>query len=214
MKYLPIALLLLLTTSSIYAQVPLSAQDKARMQQAVDGILPVLQTTKYQDSLVLRTPSLPLDVTDTLVKQLASLLEATVKDKKNDGVGIAAPQIGINKQLFLIQRFDKQGYPFEAFLNPSIRWKSQLMQSGTEGCLSIPDSMAKVDRHYAIMVAYQTLNGDWKEEIIEGFTAVIFQHEYDHLIGVLFLDRVQEQAAKSYITPKTPLKISPNFYTR
>lgn len=108
--------------------------------------------------------------------------------QKEEGVGIAAPQIGINRNVFLIQRFDKENFPFEEFINPKIIWASELYQRGPEGCLSIPGFRADIWRHYVIQVEYFSLSGIKKTEIIEGFTAVIFQHEYDHLIGRLITD--------------------------
>ncbi len=170
------------------------------------GLLRVLQTTVKEDSLKLRRMAQQLDVKEPKLQEFIDLLLHTVQDPDNEGVGIAAPQVGVNKQLFLIQRFDKEGDPFEAILNPVILWTSNLIQAGREGCLSIPDTMGIVNRHYSIRVQYQTPAGTWNTEIIEGFTAVIFQHEYDHLTGKLFLDRLAEQEQRQYVAPQH------NFY--
>jgi peptide deformylase len=62
-----------------------------------------------------------------------------------------------------------------------------------EGCLSIPDIAGAVYRNYTIQLIYWDLEGKFHEEIVEGFTAVVFQHEYDHLNGTLFTDRLKEQ---------------------
>lgn len=158
----------------------------------------VLKTTNKSDSLILRKPTAALLPNDPSIQLLFKVLLATVKDEQNDGVGIAAPQIGISRSIFLLQRFDKNEQPFEAILNPMIIWKSNLIQNGREGCLSIPDTMGIVDRHYCIVVKYQQLNGQWIEEMLEGFTAIIFQHEFDHLNGILFLDRLQQQTQVNY----------------
>ncbi|MBC8882444.1 peptide deformylase [Flavobacterium piscinae] len=105
-----------------------------------------------------------------------------------------APQVGINRNLFWVQRFDKPGEPFEFYINPKIIWRSELLRKGMEGCLSIPEDRGDVYRNYTIKVTYFDLKGNFKEEIVEGFTAVIFQHEEDHLNGILFTDRIIEQA--------------------
>lgn len=189
-----------------WSQEYLNKQDLAAMKQAKNGVMRVLLTTNKVDSLSLRASSLPVNLNDTNYKQLASLLLTTVTDSVYDGVGIAAPQVGINKQMFLIQRFDKEGNPFEVFINPSIYWTSNLVQTGREGCLSIPGINGMVDRYYAIGITYQDINGAWQKEILEGFTAIIFQHEFDHLVGIFFTDRLLEQANKTYIQPSQQYK--------
>ena len=200
---------ILLLTATLFVAGNLKGQKlldrdelKIIQQPTEKGLLRVLQTTVKDDSLKLRRTAEKLNVKDPKLQLLISLLLRTVQDPENEGVGIAAPQVGINKQLFLIQRFDKDGTPFEAIVNPAIVWTSNLVQSGREGCLSIPDTMGIVDRFYSIQVKYQTPSGTWKTEVLEGFTAIIFQHEYDHLTGTLFLDRLTEQQQRQYITPQ------------
>jgi len=107
------------------------------------------------------------------------------------GVGIAAPQVGILKDMIWVQRFDKEGFPFEVYINPVIRQYSTKKQDCREGCLSIPDrSDTTKTRAYAILLEYDRLSGDHITEMVEDFTAVIFQHEIDHLHGVLYLDHL------------------------
>lgn len=205
-KILLTLVLAMLNYSALWSQSKLSSSDLKRMEQAKNGVMEVLLTTNAKDSLLLRTKSEAVDLKDENYKKLAQLLLATVTDSSQDGVGIAAPQVGINKRMFLIQRFDKDALPFQVIINPSIHWTSNLIQSGKEGCLSIPNVMGMVDRYYAIDVHYQDLEGYWHNEILEGFTAIIFQHEFDHLNGVLFIDRLIEQAQKKYIQPTQPYK--------
>lgn len=168
--------------------------------------LTVLKTTNKADSLLLRQIALPVNVQDAQLPLLIKKMQQTVSHPDNDGVGIAAPQIGINIQLFLIQRFDKANDPFQVFINPTIYWTSNLIQTGNEGCLSIPDITGMVDRYYAIGVQYQDEKGQWHKEILEGFTAIIFQHEFDHINGVLFVDRLLEQSKRNYKQPKQSYK--------
>lgn len=157
----------------------------------------VLQTTVNKDSVILRTQSDDIKHDDPSLATLASRMLATVQDPAHPGVGIAAPQIGINKNLIWVQRFDKAKQPFEFYVNPKIIWRSQLLRKGAEGCLSIPDRKEDVIRSYSIKLQYtDRKTGKPIEELIEGFTAVIFQHEVDHLYGILYPDRIEEQQQK------------------
>lgn len=132
----------------------------------------------------------------------------TVMNPDHADVGIAAPQVGINKNVIWVQRFDKKGEPFEFFINPKIIWRSQLTRLGTEGCLSIPDQREETERSYAIRLQYWDKKGNIIEENIEGFTAVIFQHEVDHLYGILYPDRLEEQAKRKNIELNEKIKFS------
>jgi peptide deformylase len=118
-------------------------------------------------------------------KMMASLMEEI-------GVGIAAPQIGVNRRVIIVQRLDKDEKPFEYYYNPVITEKRGELIEGWEGCLSVPDGFGKVLRHQDIDVEYdknERGNIVRIKERIEGWTAVIFQHEIDHLDGILFIDK-------------------------
>ena len=158
----------------------------------------VLLTTSDNDTKVLQAISKDIDPKDPMTKLLADRMYATVQDELSKGVGIAAPQVGINRNAIWVQRFDKTGDPFEFYINPKITWLSSILRHGNEGCLSIPDERGKVYRSLALQLNYFDLEGNQFEEIIEGFTAVIFQHEYDHLQGILFTDRLKEQEQMEY----------------
>ena len=162
------------------------------------AMMRVLQITNEADAKILRGVSTDINLRDESLPQLIDRMLATVKDPANTGVGIAAPQIGINRNVILVQRFDKQGEPIEAYLNPKIRWKSALLRKGAEGCLSIADKRGDVLRSYTIELTYFDITGKFHDEIIEGFTAVIFQHETDHLLGILFTDRLEQQTVQEY----------------
>jgi len=153
----------------------------------------VWKTTSLSDSLLLRQESEPVDLSGdlTTVELFTQRLFATVRDSLSMGVGIAAPQVGILKDIIWVQRFDKEGFPFEVYLNPVIKQYSTKKQDCREGCLSIPDrSDTTKTRAYAILLEYDTLSGEHITEMVEDFTAVIFQHEIDHLHGILYLDRL------------------------
>ena len=114
---------------------------------------------------------------------------ATVRDSLNEGVGIAAPQVGISRQLVAVQRLDKTGEPFEFYVNPEIIYFSQDTVLGQDGCLSIPGRMGAVYRSKEIVVRYRDeLSFEWRQDTVREFTARIFQHEIDHLNGILYTD--------------------------
>ncbi len=126
---------------------------------------------------------------DEVLHHFIQRLYATVTDTANAGVGIAAPQVGISKNIIWVQRFDKIDYPFEVYINPEITYYSEQRQPCREGCLSIPNrSDTLLVRSEEIQIEYFNKIGEFKKEKVSGFTAVIFQHEIDHLNGVLYTD--------------------------
>lgn len=153
----------------------------------------VFKINNPSDSLILRTvcEDVVPDSNDIVLRKLINRMYATVRDSINDGVGIAAPQVGILKNVIWVQRFDKEGEPFEVYMNPKILQYSILAQTRREGCLSIPDRRDTLQcRSYAILLDYTNFKNERKIEMIEGFTAIIFQHEIDHLNGILYTDYV------------------------
>ena len=173
-----------------------------------NSLLHVYQITEPKELSVLKKPSEDLKFDDPLLEKLAARMLLTVKNPEHPGVGIAAPQVGINKNVIWVQRLDKAGEPFELYINPKIIWRSKLIRMGAEGCLSIPELREDVKRSYAVKLQYIDEKGSVKEELIEGFTAVIFQHEVDHLYGILFPDRIEESGKVEY----EPLTEKPLFF--
>lgn len=179
---------------SISASNPYSSSQKELIHSGnINEVMRLFLITDKQDSVLLRTKSEPIDLNTELetTNLLAKRLLKTVNDPKNAGVGIAAPQVGILKQMIAVQRFDKKGVPFEIYINPIIRQYSVKTQFCLEGCLSIPDKIDTTkNRAYAILLEYDRMDGSHEIEMIEAFTAVIFQHEIDHLNGILFTDHL------------------------
>ncbi len=137
-------------------------------------------------------------------ERLVGRMLATVRNPENEGVGIAAPQVGILRRIVAVQRFDKEGEPFEIFVNPEIIRYSAERQSGEEGCLSLPDVSGCVSRAKQVTLRY--LDGrtfEKREEVIDGFTAVIVQHEIDHLDGRLFTDLLLPDENNRNTVPET-----------
>ena len=189
---------LVLLGTSVEAQKKIGKEDVALIKSGKSTEpMRVLQVTNPKDLKILKDVSRPVDAKDPNLKLLAERMLATVKDEQ--GVGIAAPQVGLNIKAIWVQRFDKEGKPFEFFVNPEIKWMSSVLRLGAEGCLSIPNERGEVYRSLVIDLAYETLEGEKKRELVEGFTAVIFQHEYDHLIGKLFTERIKEQKQGTFI---------------
>lgn len=105
-----------------------------------------------------------------------------------DGVGLAAPQIGVNKRLMVFNEEGEEDYGDEMVLaNPKIVKASEVLKLGAEGCLSFPKIRGRVERHEWIEVEYQNLAGETVHHRFTGLSSVIFQHEYDHLDKVSYL---------------------------
>lgn len=186
-----ISVFLLLAFSLVACAERLSESEQALIRRHGGGIMPVMSIAHETDSLLLRRSSAELSESIALSEDFAMLkasMLATVRDPENEGVGIAAPQVGVLRRVVAVQRFDKEGEPFEFFLNPQIVERSSTTQFGGEGCLSVPDLSGNVERAEWIVLRYR--DEAWREhqEMIKGFTAVIFQHEVDHLDGRLFID--------------------------
>ncbi len=170
--------------------------------------LHVYQITDESELAILKNISRDIHPNDPLLQMLAARMLVTVQDPEHTGVGIAAPQVGINRNVIWVQRFDKIDTPFEFYINPKIIWRSKLSRQGAEGCLSIPDRKEEIERSYAIRIRYIGPDGSLKEENVEGFTAVIFQHEIDHLLGILYPDRLKEQLQEERIPLNEKIEFS------
>jgi len=148
-----------------------------------------LNSVESEDA-VLRKVSKKALINSEGYDKLEKLMSRELESGK--GVGIAAPQVGVNRRIIIVQRLDKEGHPFEFYYNPEIVKKTGEQKEGWEGCLSIPAGFGKVMRWYDIDLEYDVAKDGAiarEHEKIQGFTAVIFQHEIDHLDGVLFIDR-------------------------
>ena len=178
--------------------------------ESTDSIMRVLTVEDSLDNAVLRAPSKDFSIealrSETFA-ELERLMVATVTHPSQDGVGIAGPQVGLNRRVVAVQRFDKGAagadgemeYPFEVYPNIRIIWASDSLSAGPEGCLSVPGRRGDVLRSQEIVVEYADMTSirdtscediPMIRDTVRGFTAVIFQHEIDHLEGVLYIDRL------------------------
>ena len=167
--------------------------EELKLIHGADSIMRVLTVEDSTDNAVLRARS--TDLPDRALRsddyaRLAGLMKATVTHPSQDGVGIAAPQVGLNRRVVAVQRFDKEGEPFEVYPNIRIVWASDSLAYGPEGCLSVPDRREEVLRSQKIVIEYTDSSLRTARDTVKGFTAVIFQHEVDHLDGILYIDRL------------------------
>jgi peptide deformylase len=128
-----------------------------------------------------------------------------------NGVGIAAPQVSVPKRIFILSSRPNIRYPNApemeptAVINPEIISYSDETVKDWEGCLSIPGIRGLVPRHTSVYVKYLLRDGTWIEREYSDFIARIFQHEFDHLNGVLFLDRLESNT--DIITEREYMKL-------
>ena len=144
------------------------------------------------DSAILRASSTDLGPAELASAQLQTLLAKmyrTLTDPSQDGVGIAAPQVGINRRIVMVMRYDKPGKPIEPYLNIKIDSLLGAPVPGPEGCLSVPPYRGVVKRAPKVQISYLQADGTPVTELVEGYSAIIFQHECDHLDGILYTDR-------------------------
>ena len=158
--------------------------------------MPILRQIAQLGQPVLRRAAEKVtDPADPALQALIDDMLATVAEA--DGVGIAAPQVFEPLTLFIIASRPNPRYPRAplmkppAMVNPELLWMSDETKKEWEGCLSIPGLRGLVPRHRRVGVRYLTRNGEMREEEYGGFLARVFQHEFDHVQGVVFIDRVE-----------------------
>ena len=147
----------------------------------------------------MRQKARPVTRFDDDLQQLVDDMIETMREAP--GVGLAAPQIGKSLRLTVIETLpevDEEGNEIEdsrdlyVIANPEITWRSRNMVDGIEGCLSIPGYVGEVERHEEIRVRALDRHGKPLKLKVNGWTARIFQHEIDHLNGVLYIDQLTE----------------------
>ncbi len=150
---------------------------------------------KLGEPILRQTAKKVEDINSKHIQDIISKMLVCVK--KSKGVGLAAPQIFEPYQILIISSSPNERYPNaplmkdEVLINPKIINKSKEKQKDWEGCLSIPGIRALIPRYTKIEVEYKTINNTTKSIVFEDFIARIFQHEHDHLIGKVYIDRVE-----------------------
>ncbi len=148
---------------------------------------------------VLRQQTIPIEsVTSELRELLADLIETM---HNAEGIGLAAPQIGRLERIFVVDvsallntlpEEDQSAIPKQpmVFINPEVRWESDMEVEFEEGCLSIPDIREPVCRPESVEIIYRDENMKKQSFLVKGILARVIQHEYDHLEGILFTDHI------------------------
>jgi peptide deformylase len=159
---------------------------------------------------ILRRETDSVTTFDHTLKQLVDDMAQTMYDAP--GVGLAAPQIGISRQVIVVDLSKTKGKKdFMCLINPKIV-SNEGFQIDEEGCLSIPDLTSKVKRFKRIVVSYQDIDGKPAEISAEDRFAVVLQHEIDHLHGILFIDHIsslKRQLYKKKVKKMRSLEASP-----
>jgi peptide deformylase len=140
---------------------------------------------------VLKTRAAPVEDFDEALERLAEEMLATMREQ--EGVGLAANQVGRLKRI-LVAALEDDEY---VLVNPVIEKASETTTSGPEGCLSIPGIQVVVERPTVIKISGRDVSGEPIKIEVEGLLARIFQHEVDHLDGVLILDRTDRASRKA-----------------
>ena len=165
-----------------YKMTTSTIQNRSKGAGAIPKLLPIITNPNP----ILRKKSVEIKQIQTKqFQQLCLDMAKTMKEK--DGVGLAAPQIGQNIRLIVINAKDGA----ICMINPKITKKSLIKEWGEEGCLSIPNVFGQVKRHKKITCKYLDKNGKENKIQAQGLMARVIQHEIDHLDGVLFIDKIK-----------------------
>ena len=155
----------------------------------------ILEIAQLGDPIIRKRSAEVIDIHDPQVQALIDNLFATVAEE--NGMGIAAPQVSVSKRIIILSPKPNARYPYAptmepiVMINPETTWASSDKEKDWEGCLTVPGIRGLVPRHRTIQVRYQSRNGEIIEKEYDGFLARVFQHEVDHLDGLVFLDRIE-----------------------
>lgn len=127
------------------------------------------------------------DTGNKSIEKLIARMKATVR-ATDIGIGITAPQVGHAIRLFII--CDKDQKDFKIYINPVIIALKGSKKTDMEGCLSIPKAFGRVERFQKVKIKYYDEDLNLQIDLVKGFDARVIQHEYDHLEGKLFIDRI------------------------
>ena len=150
----------------------------------------------------LRQTAAPVEPAHVADPELQTLIDDMIETMHDaDGVGLAAPQVGVSLQLFVYLSFphgpDGDAVA-KALVNPALAPERGDLVEDWEGCLSIPDLRGLVPRHLAIRVRGLDRHGKPVDEKVEGLEARILQHEFDHLNGIVYLDRMRDMRSLAF----------------
>jgi peptide deformylase len=150
------------------------------------AILPILETPDPR----LKVKSLPVTAVDDDLRRLMDDMLETMYDAP--GIGLAAIQVGEPVRVLVIDLQENEEKQPRYFVNPEVLSASDELSWYNEGCLSVPDQYAEVERPARIRVRYLDYHGAPQEEDMDGLIATCLQHEMDHLEGILFIDHLSK----------------------
>ena len=146
---------------------------------------------KTYGDFALRGENKNIEKVDDSIKEILNSMVETMRNI--NGVGLAAPQVGINLKMFVMEA--EEGI-IRKIINPELTQYSEIQIDHEEGCLSVPGIYKKVKRPESISVKYLNENGERIEEELDESWARVFQHENDHLDGILFVDKIAPVAKR------------------
>jgi peptide deformylase len=200
----PICFIVLSIFSISLIAAQFSSMEKILIHKdSIDTPMRILVVTNEEDSLFLRQKCEDVNITADSVElhMLIDRLKQTMEVES--GIGIAAPQVGIGKNIFLFIRLDLPGFLVEVAINPQITGHaSETVCFERDGCLSIPNRSGNSIRYPWVDVEYTNERGERVSSRLKGgsrgedYTGIIFQHEYDHLQGVLYTDKLCGETAE------------------
>jgi len=153
--------------------------------------LRILTIENKDDEKILRKKSTPVQTKEFKTKELDEFLDnllETAKQSKEPAGGIAANQVGVNKNIFYLLNYDTNEW--ELFINPTVEPEGFAKTSIEESCLSVPGREEEVLRYKKVKVKYQDREGNKQTKKYSDLNAITIQHEKDHLEGILFIDRI------------------------
>ncbi|MEN9343334.1 MAG: polypeptide deformylase [Chlamydiota bacterium] len=160
-----------------------------------------LQVRYYGDPILRKKCKRVEAITDEIRQLVLDMVETS---DANNGIGIAAPQVGHDLALFILRDYiespdGKVGISdyYRVYINPTICFVSEETCIEEEGCISLPQMRAPVERPYKIIIEATDMDGNRFKEEIEGYNARVRLHENDHINGVLYIDRVDKEVRKS-----------------
>ncbi|MCB1193836.1 MAG: peptide deformylase [Leptospiraceae bacterium] len=165
----------------------------------------VLKVLKIGNPL-LRKKSLDISETEVATKEFKKLVRDMFDTMRYEGgVGLAAPQIGILKRVVVVgaennEKYENSGeIPEHVLINPIITPLESSLRGFWEGCLSVPEMRGYVERPSKIKMEWYDHKWNFHSEVIEGFRAVVYQHECDHLDGIIYVDRLKDTKLFGYL---------------
>lgn len=147
----------------------------------------------WKENSILRTLSESVKTNELhKYRVLGETMLAYIKNPKHKGIGLAAPQVGINKRIIVLglpKKRDDETYPLMLMINPSITKKWTETDIDEEGCLSLPGLVGDIQRSISVDVEWIDIKGRKMKKHITGYGARVIQHEIDHLDGIMICDK-------------------------